>query len=467
MSLIFHSHDAAIAALITPPGVGGVAIVRLSGPQSLQIAQSVCSRDLRKCQSHRLYRCCFRKKRIIDEGLVVVMAAPRSFTGEQTVEFHLHGSPLISHLLVRALVEGGAMIAHPGEFTYRAFCHGKLDLAQAEAINDLINADSSSALQIAHDQLTGQLSKCIVDFKEQLIEVAAEIEASIDFPDEDLQTASFDAVISQLDALIKKLEQLSSTYCQSLIARKGLTVALLGRPNVGKSSLLNAMLQKERAIVTARPGTTRDILREPLQIDGQLIHLVDTAGIRSKSNDEIEMEGMRRTHEAIASADLVLFVLETTMGWTAEDLTIYQSVDPQKTLIVWNKIDLAPVPLQWTDQDRLNAPALGADSNSPKIALSAHRKTGFDQLYRALKGVAQRAMPPGPAQATLATQRHFELINKAIGELKRSCDHRDDANLDLMAGDIRSALLSLQKIVGGNVTEDLLSTIFSTFCLGK
>ncbi len=470
MPLTFHSGDAAIAALITPPGTGGVAIVRLSGAGSLDIAQKICSRALRECLSHRLYRCGFKDKRPIDEGLVVVMLAPHSFTGELTVEFHLHGSPFIAHLILRALVDSGAELALPGEFSYRALCHGKLDLTQVEAINDLINAKGQSALRAAHHQLTGELSKCIGTLKEQLVEIAAQLEASIDFPDEGLPIASFDALISRIGQLVKKMQKLSDSYRQGLIARKGLTLCLLGRPNVGKSSLLNALVQKERAIVTAQAGTTRDVLREPLQIAGHLVHLLDTAGIRPESHDEIEIEGMRRTWEAVREADLILLVLAAPDGWTVEDLEILKSIECDQMLIVWNKVDLAPAPSaldEMAPDCQIDQRAFKMVKSLPQIAVSASRQLGFDQFEQALNKAAERAIPLDQNEVILTSQRHWHLINDAICALKRACGHECELSFDLIAHDVRCALLFLQKLLGGDIAEDVLSTIFSTFCLGK
>lgn len=471
MSPTFHLKDETIAAPITPIGVGGVAIVRLSGFNSLKIAQQICALPLASCQNHRLYRCSFGKKEPIDEGLIVIMRSPHSFTGESSVEFHLHGSPLIVELIMEALLFEGAQVALPGEFTYRALVNGKLDLAQAEAIRDLINAQNQSALQIARSHLVGKFSAHITRLKDRLVKIAAQVEAAIDFPDEGLPTWNYGEIAAALDEVSISLVQLSKSYRQNSRGGEELTICLLGRPNVGKSSLLNALLQKNRAIVTAMAGTTRDVVGDVAIIAGQRVNLLDTAGIRSTSIDEIEIEGMKRTWQEVKKADLVLFVLEAPERWTRSDLEILTRLDRSKVLFIWNKIDLVKSSSSFFDSLKMpgnrEESAMPISPDAEQLAISASSKRGIKELLALLQAQIEKMRPINEGEIALTSQRHWHLVNKSLANLELANCHQNERDLDLLASDLRKAIYNLQAIVGGDVSEDLLSVIFSTFCLGK
>lgn len=471
MKLTFHQNDQAIAALITPPGEGGVAIVRLSGANSLSIAQHLCSRALDTCQSHRLYRCRFNdcNQNPIDEGLVVVMWPPRSYTGELSVEFHLHGNPLIAQLLLQALVDRGAELALPGEFTYRAYMRGKLDLAQAEGLADLISAKSEVALRAAKNQLTGELSNQIARFKSALTDIASHLEASLDFPDEGLAIAPQEQLLSSLAQVREQMGALAGSFNQGRLARQGWSICLIGRPNVGKSSLLNALVGRDQAIVTSEAGTTRDILEGTVTINNHHARILDTAGLRGGPVGPIEKEGMRRSRGALAAADLALLVLDAATGITSQDLELLPFIDPGKTLVVWNKIDLASAPqLQGALPSGEACETLQGLLLAKSGFVSALCLSGIDQLKTSIAERLSSLAPPSRDALLLTSHRHQLALLKAVDALSRAEENlQRDELAELTAGELRFGLQQLDSILGGDVTEDVLAALFATFCLGK
>lgn len=445
-----------IAALATPPGEGGVAIVRISGSSALQVAEKVLSKSLKALSPHTLHymHVINQQGERIDDVLAVFMLNPRSYTGEDTVEIHCHGGSLISRRVLETVLKAGARPARPGEFTFKAFMNGKLDLAQAEAVQVLIGAKNEHALAAAERQLQGALSKKIISFQNELTQIAAILEAWVDFPEEGLEFASMEELSGQLEQICSKMQQLLDTFHDGRIVQEGISLCLVGSPNAGKSSLMNALLDKERAIVSEIPGTTRDILEDHLRLNGLNIRLVDTAGIRH-SEEIIEKEGIRRSKVAMAEADLVLLVLDISKGITLEEEAVLKIVPPEKSIAIWNKSDLphAAVPT-------LHFPHV--------VTLSAKQKQGLDLLHQKIDEVIWQHGPPAQDEVLITNVRHKEALTQAI-EACRAVLAGLHANLspEFLNVDMRACLHALGKIIGTNVGEDILSAIFSKFCIGK
>lgn len=447
--------DHTIAAIATPPGEGGVAVIRISGKESIPIADAVFSGSIDSMKSHTVryghIRC---QGEHIDDVLLLVMRAPRSYTGEDTVEIHCHGGSLITRRVLDTVLAAGAKQALPGEFTFRAFIHNKLDLSQAEAVQELIGAKNERALDASKQQLQGRLSDKILSFQSQLNSIAAILEAWVDFPDEGLEFASFEEVCSDLESVIGEMKELKSTYHDGKILHDGISLCLIGRPNVGKSSLMNALLDKERAIVTDTPGTTRDIVEDSLRINGLNFRLIDTAGIREGA-ETIEQEGIRRSKEALEKADLVLLVLDAERGVTAEDEQLIDLVPKGKTIAVWNKIDLP----------HDEAPQLGIPYIVP---ISAKEKKGLKQLHEQIDRVVWEHGPPSKEEILITNVRHKESLSDAVAACEKVLEGlRSDISPEFVAFDMRACLENLGKVIGTDVTEDILSAIFSKFCVGK
>ena len=441
-----------IAAVATPPGEGGVAIIRISGDRALEVAEKVYSGKIRTYQSHTVhFGRIIKQDEVIDEVLFVVMKNPRSYTGEDTVEIQCHGGSLITKRVLQTILEAGARAALPGEFTFKAYMNGKLDLAQAEAVQELIAAKNDLALHAAEHQLSGALSKKIESFQRELVDIAAILEAWVDFPEEGLEFASFEEVIGSLEGTRKKMEQLSQTFHEGKIVHEGLTMCLSGAPNVGKSSLMNALLGKERAIVTAIPGTTRDLLEADLRIGGLHFRLVDTAGIRA-TDEIVEKEGIRRSHQALQDADLILLVLDASRGVQATDQDLLNIAPSHKTLVVWNKVDL-PTAHQKPESS---------------LEVSAKEGVGLDHLLKAIDEKIWRSGPPSKEEVVITNQRHHQALNQAIESIQLVIDGlKNRVSAEFVAADMRRALLELGTIIGTDISEDILSAIFSKFCVGK
>ena len=450
-----YTLDHTIAAVATPPGEGGVAIIRISGKQATKIADTIFSGNVESYKTHTVhygYVHCNRKH--IDDVLLIVMRAPRSYTGEDTVEIHCHGGSLITRRVLETVLNVGAVQAQPGEFTFRAFIHNKLDLSQAEAVQELIGAKNERALDAAEQQLKGRLSKKILSFQSQLSTIAAILEAWVDFPDEGLEFASFEDVCSDLEDILLQMRQLESTYHDGKILHDGISLCLIGCPNVGKSSLMNALLDKERAIVTDTPGTTRDIVEDHLRINGLNFRLIDTAGIREGA-EKIEQEGIRRSKEALQTADLILLILDSSKGLTSEDKELLNLVPKDKTIVVWNKIDLPQ-----GDVPQLTAPHI--------VSLSAKEKNGLENLHNQIDKVVWENGPPSKEEVLITNVRHKESLTTAISSCEKVLDGlRADISPEFVAFDMRDCLENLGKVIGTDVTEDILSAIFSKFCIGK
>ena len=442
-----------IAAVATPPGEGGVAVIRISGHQALPVAAKIFSGPLLKYESHTVHfgRILGSNRETIDEVLVVVMKAPRSYTGEDTVEIQCHGGSLITRRVLQAVLDAGARAALPGEFTFKAYMNGKLDLAQAEAVQKLIGAKNDLALAAAEQQLQGALSKKISSFQRDLLDIAAILEAWVDFPEEGLEFASFEQVIHSLETTQQKMENLRRTFDEGKIVHEGLTLCLCGAPNVGKSSLMNALLGKERAIVTPIAGTTRDTLEAEMRLGGLHFRLIDTAGIRA-TDEIVEQEGIRRSKAALNEADLVLLVLDATRGVQEIDQEILSEAPSHKTVIVWNKIDVTS-PHQ-KPQDAL--------------AVSAKESMGLDELREAVHQKIWTSGPPSKEEVVITSSRHEEALKNAIESLEHVIQGLETkVSPEFVSSDMRRTLQELGKIIGSDITEDILSAIFSKFCVGK
>ncbi len=445
-----------IAAIATPPGEGGVAIIRISGNDAISVAEKIFSGPIRSYKTHTAHfgKVIDSDGNVLDEVLALVMLAPKSYTGEDTVEIHCHGGSLISRRVLETILKAGARAAQPGEFTFKAFINGKLDLAQAEAVQQFIGAKNDLALQAAEQQLQGKLSKLVRSFQTELIDIAAILEAWVDFPEEDLEFATMDEVISTLNEVLQQMQELAGTFHNGKIVSDGISLCLAGPPNVGKSSLMNALLGKERAIVTDIPGTTRDLIEEDLKLGDLHFHLIDTAGIRD-THEIIEQEGIRRSREAMRQADLILLVLDASRGICPESQRLVSDAPKEKTLLIWNKIDLphaTPIPIGFTNFS----------------CISAKEGTGLDLLRQQIDRLIWQKGPPAKGEVVITSLRHHQALVNAILALQILIEGlRSNISPEFVSSDMRKVLTELGTIIGTNITEDVLSAIFCKFCIGK
>jgi tRNA modification GTPase len=442
-----------IAAIATPAGRGGVGIVRVSGPSLSEIVQGVIGRPLTSRHAH-FTRFLDADRTVIDEGIALFFPAPASFTGEDVLELQAHGGPVVMDLLLRRVLGLGARPARPGEFSERAFLNGKIDLAQAEAIADLIDSQTEVAARLASRSLKGDLSRRVHRLVEDLTRLRVYIEAALDFPDEEIDFLSDGKVSADLRAIAHQLVQIKAGAQLGRLVRDGMTLVIAGRPNAGKSSLMNALAGEDRAIVTEVPGTTRDLLREEVQIDGLPVHLIDTAGLR-QSDDPVEREGIRRARAEIAKADLVLWVADDQShhAWEVSDLPPLPGNVP--ILRVLNKIDLTGRP---------SGPVEG--SADAQTALSAKTGRGLDYLRLFIKDLMGYQAPT--EGAFMARRRHLDALERADSLVARGVEaFQETGSAELLAEDLRGAQNALSEITGTFSSEDLLGRIFSSFCIGK
>lgn len=447
-----------IAAIATPIGEGGVAIIRISGKEALFIADQVFSGPVHTYQTHtaHLGKIVSKDGSVIDQALLLVMRSPRSYTGEDTVEIHCHGGSFIAKKVLECVIEAGAESAHPGEFTQKAFLNGKIDLAQAEAVQQLIGAKNALALQIAEQQLEGKLSKTIASFQKELVDIAAILEAWVDFPEEDLEFASMDEVINHLLQLKEKMQQLSSTFHEGKMIHEGIALCLIGLPNVGKSSLMNALLGKERAIVTEIAGTTRDLLEESLRLGNLHFSITDTAGIR-QTEEIIEKEGIRRSKKAMEYADLILLILDATEPISLETQELINSAPKDKTLFVYNKIDL-----------KKEKELFYEDAVDQTVFISAKQGWGLEELKKKIETTIYKKGLPSKEEVLITNARHHEALQLAIQGLGTLIENlKTQVSAEFVSSDMRFTLDALGRIIGMNITEEILSAIFSKFCIGK
>jgi len=448
-----NSNADTIAAVATPPGRGGVGIIRISGPHVPSLARQLLGR-LPRPRLAELHSFHDVTGSVIDEGLCLYFPAPHSFTGEHVLELHGHGGPVILDLLLVRILGLGARQARPGEFSERAFLNDKLDLAQAEAIADLIDSSTEQAARAAIRSLQGEFSTRVHALVDELIRLRIYVEAAIDFPEEEIDFLSDGEVQRQLTGIVKRLHDVQSQAYQGSLLREGMALVLAGQPNAGKSSLLNALAGKEAAIVTPIPGTTRDVLREHIQIDGMPLHIIDTAGLRN-SADPIEQEGVRRAWSEIEQADRVLLVIDDQVGFTESDRNILDRLpDRLPHTIIYNKIDLTGRAAGTVEQE-----------SGYEIALSAQTSTGVEQLRAHLKAVM--GYRESAATGFSARRRHLDALQRAAASLDDAQRRLDSGDGDLLAEELRLAQQSLSEITGEFSSDDLLGEIFSSFCIGK
>jgi tRNA modification GTPase len=450
-----------ICAVATPPGEGGIGIIRISGPRATAIAAEVFrpkkGKDFAGALSHTLHYGHVVDpvtREIVDEVLVSVMRTPASYSREDVVEINCHGGPLPLWRTMRLLVATGARHAEPGEFTKRAFLNGRIDLAQAEAVMDIIRARTELSHRAAQEQLLGGLSREISDLRERLIEVSAGVEAGVDFPDEDIETPSGRPLEGELAAVSEAVGRMLEGARFGRLLREGYAAAIVGRPNVGKSSLLNALLREDRAIVTDVPGTTRDVLEEYLNIGGMPLRVLDTAGIRH-TGDNVEQEGVRRSLAAIVSADIVLVVLDGSQPQTDEDRRVLNQAREKTTVAVINKSDLP------RRMDRLAWP-------EKQVTVSCRTGEGLDELRQEVLGKMQEGAMQPREHAWAVNDRHREALERAKQSLERARESAQSSQSpELIAMDLRDALDHLGMIIGATHSEDILERIFRDFCIGK
>ncbi|MES9840439.1 MAG: tRNA uridine-5-carboxymethylaminomethyl(34) synthesis GTPase MnmE [Candidatus Thiodiazotropha endolucinida] len=442
-----------IAAVATPQGRGSVGIVRISGPACRDIADALLD-SMPSPRQARFKPFLDQDRTVIDSGLAIFFPKPHSFTGEDVLELQGHGGPVVMDLLLKRTLQLGARLARPGEFSERAFLNGKLDLVQAEAIADLIDAESQAAARSATRTLQGAFSNKIDRLVESLIELRLYVESAIDFPEEEIDFLTCSNASERLHSILDEIESTRQSAHSGRLLRDGLTLVIAGRPNSGKSSLLNALAGAEAAIVTDIPGTTRDLLRERITIDGMPLHIIDTAGLR-ESHDPVEAEGIRRAKKEIEQADRVLWVFDDSTD--PHHLAIDRDQLPKgvPVTLIRNKIDIAG-----------NTPGIFEDESEVEVALSATRGDGIDLLTAHLKQcVGYRYLGEGDF---IARRRHLDALERAIGHLRQGelSLQRDQAG-ELLAEDLRLAQQSLSEITGEFTADDLLGRIFSSFCIGK
>jgi len=443
-----------IAAVATPPGRGGVGIVRVSGVLSAAIAEALAG-DVPRPRRAGLRRFRDGAEQLIDEGIVLFFPAPHSFTGEDVLELQGHGGPVVMDLLLARVLELGARVARPGEFSERAFLNGKLDLAQAEAVADLIDSGSAEAARAAMRSLQGEFSQRVQALVEALIELRIYVEAAIDFPEEEIDFLADGHIAGRLQGLAECFDALRAAASQGRLLRDGMTVVIAGRPNAGKSSLLNCLAGREAAIVTAVPGTTRDVLREYISLDGMPLHIIDTAGLR-ESMDIVEQEGIRRAWQEILAADRILMVVDDQVGMTGEEQQWCEQLPADSAItVLYNKIDLTG-----------KAPALWEGAWGTEILLSAKTRTGLDLLRDHLK--ACMGYQGTSASSFMARRRHLDAMERAGKALQAARYQLEVVRAgELVAEELRQAQVALAEITGEFTSEDLLSRIFSSFCIGK
>ena len=444
-----------IVAISTPPGRGGIGIVRLSGPDAKPIAEPMLR--LRHPLSHAQAR--FgdildpQTQEKLDEAVVTYFAATRSYTGEDVVEVAAHGSPVILQALVAYALSAGARMAEPGEFTQRAFLSGRLDLTQAEAVRDLIEAQTLYQARVAAQQLEGALSRRIKPIKQQLVDLIVLLEAGIDFAEDDIEVTAKGEILDRLTAVSAALQPVADSFLHGRIVHAGLTLAIVGRANAGKSSIFNCVVERERAIVTSQPGTTRDLVTERVSLGGIPVELVDTAGLR-EAQDEAEQIGIRKSREALADADIVLLVLDGTQPLLPEEMDLLAALRYRRAIVILNKVDLPQAPL----------PAM---PDLPVARTSALRGEGIADLkarmlalVRGNRGEAESGMLTNLRQSQAVTES-LACLKTAASAVEQNIPH------EMVLLDLYAALRHLDSLTGETTADEILNQIFSTFCIGK
>jgi tRNA modification GTPase len=496
------THEDTIVAIATPPGRGGLGVVRLSGSRAIEIATSLIRFPNLPLETQRATLgefCDPQGGRVLDQVVVTCFRRPHSYTAEDVVEISCHGAPVILRYLVECCLSRGARAAEPGEFTMRGFLNGRIDLTQAEAVRDLVESRTLYQARVAAQQLDGAISARLKPHKQVLLELIARLEAGIDFAEDDVAVMEWQEILARIDKLRTALERLAQGYAYGRIVREGLTLAIVGRPNVGKSSLFNRLLDEERAIVTSTPGTTRDLVAETANLGGIPLRFVDTAGIRH-TKDEVERIGVEKSFQAIADSDLRLLVVDASEGWTDEDSNLLSRVRPLGALLVaCNKFDLPPkissadLDTFLTDTGGLDAspevrrgglgPPAGAGGQSPLlpdpaggqspplpevVLTSALTGEGIQELKEKILEIAVPARDLGPEGELITNLRHQQLLNDSLRALAKARQAAEqNVPHEMLLLDLYEALRPLDQITGATYVDDVLDIIFSTFCVGK
>jgi tRNA modification GTPase len=445
-----------IVAISTPLGRGGIGIVRLSGPHALSIGQGLVltSAELEHARARLADVLDPDSNQKIDEAVVTYFARPHSYTGEDLVEIAAHGSPVVLELLVRLALRAGARLARPGEFTERAFLAGRIDLTQAEAVRDLIEAQTLYQARVAAEQMGGALSRRIQPAKQNLVELIALLEAGIDFAEDDVELTPDQEIVTRIDTVTSELKAIARSFEHGRLVHSGLRLAIVGRPNVGKSSLFNRLLERERAIVTAQPGTTRDLVSDRLSLGGIPVELVDTAGLREAKN-EAEAIGIRKSREMLADADVVMVILDASVPLRGDERELIASLAGRRALVVRNKSDLN------------DGAEVAPDLPLPSVTTSALTGDGIQTLRDALAEFVRN--PAGETESGVLTSlRHFEAVSGAIASLSTARDAvGQKIPHEMLLLDLYAALRHLDSLTGETTADDILNQIFSTFCIGK
>ena len=472
-----------IVAVATPPGAGGISVVRLAGPQACSISLPMLrlrhdlepgravfgeliepdknDRKTREDSGAQLHPSALQLDERIDEVVVTYFARPHSYTSDDIVEISAHGSPVVVRHIVELALERGARLAEPGEFTMRAFLNGRIDLTQAEAVRDLIESQTLYQAKIAAQQLGGSLSRRLEGVKQMLVELIALLEAGIDFAEDDVSVPGSEKILERMARVHAPVEELAGSFAYGKIVREGLTLAIVGRPNVGKSSLFNRLVERERAIVTSTPGTTRDLVTDTVSLGGIPLHLIDTAGIRG-AVDEAESIGIRKAQEALADADLVLAVLDRSQPESAEDEQLLREVTKRAAIVVENKCDLQSAAAPWVEK----YPELAAAGVS-SVRTSALTGEGIGEL-RTL--ILRHITGAGGTTETgfITNVRHQALLRDTLAALDRArCAVKTMVPHEMLLLDLYGALRPLDEITGATTADDILNLIFSRFCIGK
>ncbi len=438
-----------IVALSTPPGRSGIGVVRLSGEQAVRIAQRILRIPVKLlARQATLAELAGEQGEVVDQVIVTYFATPRSYTAEDLVEISCHGSPIVLRYCVERAVAAGARIAEPGEFTLRAYLKGRIDLPQAEAVRDLIDATTLYQARIAAQQVEGSVSRRIKPIKEQLLDLIALLEAGIDFAEDDISVAPPEEILRRLNPIEQAIAKLLSSFAFGKLVHSGFTLAIVGRPNTGKSSLFNRLLEQDRAIVTEIPGTTRDLVSETASIGGIPVKLVDTAGIRT-GQDQVENLGIERSFQAMADADLVLVVLDLSRPVTGEDRALLEKAKQQnRCLVVGNKSDLPQT----------------AAIDQPYTAVSALTGAGIEELREQIRPQAGEEQESG----FITSIRHAQLLREALEALRQARKATEfGIPHEMLLLDLYAALRPIDAVTGATTADDILNRIFSTFCIGK
>ncbi len=462
-----------ISAIATPIGKGGIGIVRLSGPRAISIVDPLLrigkkspeahASGVRSSRSHLLKYGKIvdpRRNQIIDEVLVVVMRAPHSYTREDVVEIQSHSGHVILASILNLVLDRGARLAQPGEFTRRAFLNGRIDLSQAEAVAEVISARSETALQLATTHLGGHMRSAVDNLIEKIVALQVDLEAHIEFPDELEEKIDLASIESDMESKVMgPIDDLLDQYQEGHLLRDGVRLGIVGRPNVGKSSLLNRLVRKEKAIVTPIAGTTRDLIEDQTSIEGLPVLITDTAGLRA-STDPIEIVGIQRTRQSIATSDIVLFVVDGSQPFSDEDREVFDAVKERNYILCFNKSDLKGVAKKTTPDAILNF--------SPSVDISAKTGEGIDALKNAVKDLCLSEAQIDPGSAIVPNLRQKAALEQAAGALNRVLSGmRAKVGEELFVSDLSAARTALEEVIGGHVDGEILDEVFKKFCIGK